>query len=68
MTTSSAARTIFRLTARWPSRVIAVYPEAAKLAQANRRFLTRAVWYLAEHGITQYVDLGCGMPDLADRP
>ena len=43
-------------------RVIAVYPQAAKLAQANRRFLTRAVWYLAEHGITQYVDLGCGMP------
>ena len=42
--------------------VITVYPEAAKLAQANRRFLTRAVWYLAEHGVTQYVDLGCGMP------
>jgi hypothetical protein len=43
-------------------RVIAVYPEARTLARANRRFLTRAVWYLAEHGITQYVDLGCGMP------
>jgi hypothetical protein len=42
--------------------VIAVYPEVRTLAQANRRFLTRAVWYLAEHGITQYVDLGCGMP------
>jgi hypothetical protein len=42
--------------------VIAAYPETAKLARANRRFLTRAVWYLAEHGITQYVDLGCGMP------
>ena len=42
--------------------ITAVYPEASALAQANRRFLTRAVWYLAEHGITQYVDLGCGMP------
>lgn len=43
-------------------RVIATYPEVRKLARENRRFLTRAVWYLAEHGITQYVDLGCGMP------
>jgi hypothetical protein len=43
-------------------RVVTVYPEARALARANRRFLTRAVWYLAEHGITQYVDLGCGMP------
>jgi S-adenosyl methyltransferase len=42
--------------------VISAYPEARTLARANRRFLTRAVWYLAEHGITQYVDFGCGMP------
>ncbi len=43
-------------------KVISVYPEVRALARANRRFLTRAVWYLAEHGITQYVDFGCGMP------
>jgi SAM-dependent methyltransferase len=42
--------------------VIAAYPETRTVARANRRFLTRAVWYLAEHGITQYVDLGSGMP------
>lgn len=42
--------------------VISIYPEASTLARANRRFVTRAVWYLAEHGITQYVDCGCGMP------
>jgi hypothetical protein len=42
--------------------VIAAYPETQTVARANRRFLTRAVWYLAEHGISQYVDLGCGMP------
>lgn len=42
--------------------VIAAYPETRTLARANRRFLTRAVWYLAEHGICQYVDLGSGMP------
>ena len=43
-------------------RVIAAYPETRIVARANRRFLTRAVWYLAEHGIRQYVDLGSGMP------
>lgn len=42
--------------------VIAAYPETRTVARANRRFLTRAVWYLAEHGIRQYVDLGSGMP------
>lgn len=42
--------------------VIAVYPETRTVARTNRRFVTRAVWYLAEHGISQYVDLGCGMP------
>jgi len=43
-------------------RVIATFPEARALARANRRFLTRAVWYLAEHGIRQYIDLGSGLP------
>lgn len=43
-------------------KVIAAYPETRTVARANRRFLTRAVWYLAEHGIGQYVDLGSGMP------
>jgi S-adenosyl methyltransferase len=44
------------------NRVIAAYPEARALARANRRFLTRAVWFLAEHGISQYIDLGTGLP------
>lgn len=43
-------------------RVIAAYPQTRILARRNRRFLTRAVWYLAEHGIRQYVDLGSGLP------
>lgn len=43
-------------------RVIAAYPETRAVARRNRRFLTRAVWYLAEHGIRQYVDLGSGLP------
>jgi hypothetical protein len=43
-------------------KVIAAYPQARGLARANRRFLTRAVWYLAERGIRQYIDLGSGLP------
>ena len=43
-------------------KLIAAYPETRTLARANRRFLTRAVWYLAEHGIRQYIDLGTGLP------
>jgi hypothetical protein len=43
-------------------KVIAAYPETRALARANRRFLTRAVWFLAEQGIGQYIDLGAGLP------
>lgn len=43
-------------------KVIAACPDTRALARANRRFLTRVVWYLAEHGIRQYVDLGSGLP------
>jgi hypothetical protein len=43
-------------------RVIAAYPETRRLALANRRFVTRAVWYLAEHGVRQFIDLGSGLP------
>jgi hypothetical protein len=43
-------------------RVIAAYPEVPRLARANRRFLTRAVWFMAARGIRQYVDLGTGYP------
>jgi hypothetical protein len=43
-------------------KVIAAYPETRALARANRRFLTRALWFLAEHGIRQYLDLGTGLP------
>lgn len=43
-------------------RVLEVFPGARQLALANRRFLTRAVWHLAGHGIEQYIDLGSGLP------
>jgi hypothetical protein len=52
----------FRADREVADKVIAAFPEARRLALANRRFLTRAVWYLAEHGVRQFIDLGSGLP------
>ncbi|NKY31814.1 SAM-dependent methyltransferase [Nocardia speluncae] len=41
----------------------AVYPEISTLAKESRRFLFRAVRYLAaEKGIRQFLDIGTGLP------
>ena len=37
-------------------------PEAPLLARENRKFLRRAVRLLAEAGITQFLDIGTGLP------
>jgi O-methyltransferase involved in polyketide biosynthesis len=37
-------------------------PDAARLARANRAFLSAAVRYVAREGIDQYVDIGAGLP------
>lgn len=38
------------------------FPEVAHAARANRLFVHRAVRYAAAHGITQYIDVGSGLP------
>jgi hypothetical protein len=43
-------------------RLIAVYPRLPLLARQNKLFLARAVKWLAEQGVTQFLDLGCGLP------
>jgi O-methyltransferase involved in polyketide biosynthesis len=43
-------------------RLIAVYPRLPMLARQNRLFLGRAVRWLAEQGVRQFLDLGCGLP------
>jgi len=43
-------------------RLIAVYPRLPFLARQSRLFLARAVQWLAGQGITQFLDLGCGLP------
>ena len=43
-------------------RLIAVYPRLPFLARQSRLFLARAVQWLAKQGVTQFLDLGCGLP------
>ena len=41
---------------------LTVVPQGRAIARANRRFLVRAVRYLAQNGIRQFIDLGTGIP------
>ena len=43
-------------------RILAIEPTVRDNTRANRRFLVRAVRHLAEQGITQFIDLGSGVP------
>lgn len=43
-------------------RAQAIYPDIAFVARANRAFLRRAVTFLADRGIDQFIDLGSGIP------
>jgi hypothetical protein len=43
--------------------ILAVAPKVRAIARANRAFLRRAVTYLAkEKGVTQFLDIGTGIP------
>ena len=43
-------------------RLVALYPGVRQMVRENRRFLVRALEYVAAEGISQYVDLGAGLP------
>ncbi|WP_026411092.1 SAM-dependent methyltransferase [Actinomadura oligospora] len=43
-------------------RVLSAAPEVRPIALENRRFLQRGVRYLAEQGVTQFLDIGTGLP------
>jgi O-methyltransferase involved in polyketide biosynthesis len=43
-------------------KLVAVFPPAADLVPENRQFLARAVTWAANQGVSQFIDLGCGMP------
>ncbi len=42
--------------------MLRVNPLAARMARENRQFLDRAVSYVARQGISQFVDVGAGLP------
>lgn len=42
--------------------VVATHPEQRQLARNDRAFLVRAVEHLAAAGITQFLDVGTGIP------
>jgi len=43
-------------------KLLEVHPPSAQMARENRRFLGRAVSYVAARGIWQYIDVGAGLP------
>jgi SAM-dependent methyltransferase len=47
---------------RAAERLLAAVPGAAQAARDNRAFLRRAVRFLAREGISQFIDLGAGLP------
>jgi O-methyltransferase involved in polyketide biosynthesis len=54
-------------------KMLAVHPVSAQMARENRRFLGRAVSYVAARGVRQFIDVGAGLPtalnthDIAQR-
>ncbi|GAB3280873.1 SAM-dependent methyltransferase [Kineosporia babensis] len=47
-------------------RILDLHPSAEANAQANRAFLHRAVRYLLDQGVRQFVDLGSGIPTVGN--
>jgi SAM-dependent methyltransferase len=45
---------------------IALWPDLPAIMQSNRAFLRRAVRYVAAHGITQFLDIGSGIPTVGN--
>jgi O-methyltransferase involved in polyketide biosynthesis len=43
-------------------KMVAVHPPTVQMARDNRRFLGRAVSYVAGRGVRQFVDVGAGLP------
>jgi S-adenosyl methyltransferase len=43
-------------------KMLELYPLSAQMARENRQFLGRAVGYVADQGIRQFIDVGAGLP------
>jgi SAM-dependent methyltransferase len=47
-------------------KILEVLPNGRQVASSNRAFLTRAVRYMLDQGITQFLDLGSGIPTVGN--
>ena len=47
-------------------KVTEAMPDTAMMMQANRAFLRRAVGFLIDQGVRQFLDLGSGIPTLGN--
>lgn len=47
-------------------KVLHALPNGRQIARSNRAFLRRAVLYMIEQGITQFLDLGSGIPTVGN--
>jgi hypothetical protein len=47
-------------------RIVEFMPELPDILRANRSFLRRAVNYLVDQGVTQFLDLGSGIPTVGN--
>lgn len=47
-------------------RAIELWPDLPQIMQANRAFLRRATRYLVSRGITQFLDIGSGIPTVGN--
>ena len=47
-------------------KVLQALPDGQQIATSNRAFLRRAVLYMIEQGITQFLDLGSGIPTVGN--
>ncbi|MEV4506504.1 SAM-dependent methyltransferase [Streptomyces klenkii] len=55
-------RTNFAADREAAGQVLAVFPSAGEAARMNRAFLHRAAGHLARAGLTQFLDIGTGIP------
>jgi S-adenosyl methyltransferase len=52
----------FAVDRQMADRAIAAWPELPQIMRANRAFLRRAVRFLVDRGVRQFLDLGSGIP------
>src|SRR5689334_7014330 len=56
----------FAVDREFARRVLAAMPDVTRVAHENRAFLRRAVRYLCDAGVRQFIDLGSGIPTVGN--